>query len=239
MVAAPERLRPATKQKHEGIIAMEKSSNAKIGDASATYVAQTSCPKSCPFYNAGCYAELGFVGIQTRRINRESDSLGLSPLELAVEEAQSIDELTGQRPLRLHVVGDSTTDRGTRLIAAAARRYIAQFGQAVWSYTHAWRKVSRAAWGAVSILASCESIPDIRRARMRGYATAIVVPEHPSDRLYELEGEKLLPCPEQTRGVTCVECRLCMRDDYLRESNITIAFAAHGSKRRMVKEKIT
>jgi hypothetical protein len=40
---------------------------------------------------------------------------------------------------------------------------------------------------------------------------------------------KILPCPEQTTGVSCADCKLCMRDDYLRDAGITIAFAAHGS----------
>lgn len=39
----------------------------------------------------------------------------------------------------------------------------------------------------------------------------------------------MLPCPEQTRGVSCAECKLCQRDVYLLHAGITIGFAVHGS----------
>jgi hypothetical protein len=87
----------------------------------------------------------------------------------------------------------------------------------------------RRAWGSISVLASCENAGDIADARRRGYATALVVPEHTTKRLYRDGRQKILPCPEQTSGVSCEKCKLCQRDDYLREAGITIAFAAHGS----------
>jgi hypothetical protein len=118
---------------------------------------------------------------------------------------------------------------GTKLLASAARRYSSKRGRAVWTYSHAWRGLSRKTWGSISVLASCESVQDIGDARRRGYATAIVVPEHSTRSLYRMGRTKILPCPEQTSGVACADCRLCMRDDYLRDAGITIAFAAHGS----------
>lgn len=57
----------------------------------------------------------------------------------------------------------------------------------------------------------------------------VVVPEHASRRLQSQGNIRVLACPEQTSGVSCASCRLCMRDDFLRESGATIAFAAHGS----------
>ena len=237
MTPVPERLQQPLPTQHPGVIAKEHSTNRKIGAASATYVAQQSCPTTCSFYNAGCYAESGFVGFQTRKLNRQADAWDTSPLALATIEADAIDTLTGRRDLRLHVVGDSTTKQGTQFLARAARRFIAKFNRSVWSYTHAWRTVPRSAWGAVSILASCETVHEIRRARMKGYATAVVVDEFKDTKLYEIDGEKILPCPEMTRSITCTDCRLCMRDDYLRESGITIAFAAHGQRANLVKEK--
>ena len=44
-------------------IASGSSGNRKIGDAATTYAAQTSCPRSCPFFaGGGCYAESGSIG---------------------------------------------------------------------------------------------------------------------------------------------------------------------------------
>lgn len=212
-----------------GVYAKELTANPKLGDVSATYVAQLSCPASCPFLGSGCYAENGFTSMAiTKRLNR-GVAAGTTPLDIAAREAAAIDGLTGERDLRLHVVGDSTTQAGTRLLAAAALRYSSRHARPVWTYTHAWRSLPRKIWGSISVLASCETADDVRAAGHRGYATAMVVREHLTDRLTEVDGIKVLPCPEQTRGVSCAECRLCQRDDYLRDSGITIAFAAHGS----------
>lgn len=209
--------------------AVEQTANPKLGPVSATYVAQQSCPVSCPFLGSGCYAENGFTGGNiVKPLNRGVAEI-MTPVEIALDEAAAIDRLSGERDLRLHVVGDSTTAEGTRALAAAARRYSSRHNHPVWTYTHAWRWLPRSAWGAISVLASCENERDVTAARRRGYATAIVVAEHPTRRLHKGNRLRLLPCPEQTSGVSCSNCRLCQRDDFLRAAGITISFAAHGS----------
>lgn len=211
-----------------GVFAVERSDGVKVGDVSATYVTQATCPATCPFLGNGCYAENGFTGgFITKRLNRNVDQ-ALTLLDLARNEAAAIDHLTGERDLRLHIVGDSPTVEGTRLLALAAERYIARGGMRVWTYTHAWRYVPREAWGPISVLASCETPADIMEAHALGYATAIVTERHPGRRAYALGPLNILPCPEQTSGVTCADCRLCTDEARLRDESLTIAFAAHG-----------
>jgi hypothetical protein len=213
------------------VFSPKATTNAKLGDVSATYAAQQSCPEDCIFYHAGCFAENGQIGgFITKRLNRNLPD-DITPEQIAQEEAAAIDRLSGERDLRLHVVGDSKTTAGTRMIANAARRYIARGGRRVWSYTHAWRRVPRSAWGPVSVLASCETGEEVLTARSRGYASAIVVDQHETDKLHRLGPINVLPCPQETRGVTCARCQLCMDDGRLRDLNITIAFAVHGSPR--------
>ncbi len=219
----------STRKAKRAVYAVEQTANAKLGAVSATYVAQQSCPASCVFLDRGCFAQNGFVGGHLVKPLNRGVATTMTRVEIAQQEAEMIDRLSGDRDLRLHVVGDSTTVEGTRLLAAAARRYSSRHAKATWSYTHAWSWLPRRAWGSISVLASCEHAGDIAGARRRGYATALVVPEHTTKRLYRDGRQKILPCPEQTSGVPCARCRLCLRDDYLREAGITIAFAAHGS----------
>jgi hypothetical protein len=80
------------------------------------------------------------------------------------------------------------------------------------------------------VLASCETEEEVLLARSRGYATAMVVEEHAGDRRHRRGRLNLLPCPSQTRGVTCADCGLCMDDGFLRNRNLTITFAVHGSR---------
>ena len=230
-----------------GAIYVSDSGNTKIMGSKkvdATYVSiKASCPKSCPLMGKGCYAQLSFVGITTHRL--DEGAAGFSPLQVARAEAKAIDESyrggvpTG-RDLRLHVAGDSRTVTGTRIINKAVKRWKERGGGDVWSYTHAWNQVPRNEWDQVSILASVTTVEEVPAARQQGYAPAIVVPEHPSERAYQLEGydTKWIPCPAQTRGVGCSDCRLCFNADRLYDGNFGIAFAAHGVKKTSIKRHL-
>lgn len=231
---------------------VENSKNSKISSTkqqvAATYapILQT-CPDSCNLKGAGCYAETSYTGMTNRKL--ENLAAAKSALDLAKDEAAAIDSAfskgvpqtgaNGGVDLRLHVSGDCKTTTAARTVAAAARRFARRGGGSVWSYTHAWRTVPRNAWEGVSILASVESLKDSWAARKRGYAPAIVVSEHKSDKLYRLGNSKFIPCPAQTRGVTCVTCRLCFNADRLHAAGIGIAFKAHGAKRNELKRKLT
>lgn len=224
-------------------IATARSLNRKIGDAATTYAAQGSCPSSCVFKDGGgCYAESGSIGkFVTQPLNHAAGT-DASPEDIARFEADEIDalEVVPGRVLRLHTVGDCPTDEAAAIVGAAAGRYMDRGGGPVWTYTHAWREVERASWARTSVLASCETWEDVDEARARGYATAMVVEEFTSDKLYKIgraDGAHnptsppgaLLPCPQQTRGVACSDCRLCMNDGGILERGYTIGFELHGT----------
>jgi hypothetical protein len=208
---------------------------------SATYASQASCPRSCPWFGLGCYAESGLTGHKTRRLNR---SALRGALLIAREEGRAIDALTGDRLLRLHVVGDAKTDAAARELGAAACRYSARgnaprCGKKVWTYTHAWRAVARESWGdAVSVLASVETVREAREAMAAGYAAAVVVAAFEREGAYPIGGTKVLLCPYQTRGVTCRNCGLCRDHERLRSAGLVIAFAAHGARGAAVRQTL-
>jgi hypothetical protein len=203
---------------------------------------QASCPSSCPFYDAGCYAEGGPQGIQTHRLNRSPLK---APAAIANAEAAAITTLTAERPLRLHIVGDCTTNSTARILGTAVRKYKRQGSRhygtepAAWLYTHAWRTIDRKAFGPISALASCETLSQVTTARAKGYATALVVDRFESAKAYVVGGVKLVPCPQQTkRSDNCMSCKLCWDDTRLREAGITIAFEAHGQRARKVRDTL-
>ena len=230
-------------------IYVSDSGNRKImgsKKADATYVSiKASCPKDCAMMGEGCYAELGYVGITTHRL--DSHAKKMTPLDAARAEAKAIIEsykggaVPQGRDLRLHVAGDSRTIKGTRVINKAVAEWKARGGGDVWSYTHAHSHVPRSEWSNVSILASVDSIAEVAEARKNGYAPAIVVPEHPADgKAFKMDGSdtKWIPCPAQTRHVGCTDCRLCFNADRLHAGNFGIAFAAHGAKKEPLKRHL-
>lgn len=210
----------------------------------ATYAPiEQTCPSSCLFFAKApngvrpCYADTGFTKFTVRRM--EDNAKGLAPAQVASLEADAIDRsfsgedvpqdgARGGRDLRLHVSGDCRTDGAASILSGAATRWRLRRGGSVWTYTHAWRDVLRVSWGPdISVLASVENPADVELARSRGYATAIVVDRFPQEQAYDFKGARVLPCPAETRALTCVECRLCLDRD-LNKLGITIGFSAHG-----------
>jgi hypothetical protein len=46
---------------------------------------------------------------------------------------------------------------------------------------------------------------------------------------YPIDGSTVVPCPNQTRGITCLDFGLCRDDKRLRSAGLVIAFEAHGT----------
>jgi hypothetical protein len=231
-----------------GAIYVSESGNTKLMGSKkvdATYASiKATCPSSCPLRDEGCYAQTSYVGMINWRLDRRAR--GGSPLAVARAEAKCIDEsydggaVPAGRACRLHVSGDSRTIAGSRVINKAVGRWKARGGGDCWSYTHAFMHVPRNVWGNVSMLASVESTSEVAAARAQGYAPAIVVDHHTTDKAYTLPGSetKFIPCPAQTREVGCSDCKLCFNADRLLEGNFGIAFAVHGIQKERLKRHL-
>jgi hypothetical protein len=227
----------------------ENSGNSKIagsGKVSATYVStKGSCPSSCNLRGNGCYAENGRTGMINFRLNKAVKK-GMRPEALARAEARAIreafdggaipqDGARGGRDLRLHVSGDARTVRSAKILAKVVGEWIDRGGGSVWAYTHGWETVARRHWGKTSVLASMTDPKLAKQARRRGYAPAVVVESHKSDKAYKLDGSDVtwIPCPQQTRNIACSDCRLCMNSKRLFDENMGIAFEGHGATNKL------
>lgn len=213
----------------KSVIAVNKSQNSKTGPVSCTYAPIQSCPNTCPFMNRGCYAQHGHSGIHLRRINKVAKATKKTrPIDIARAEAKAIRNLSSGLPLRLHVVGDCRTPRAARIVSRAAEDYMGQHKQKVWTYTHAWKDIPRENWGNISVLASCETLEDAKYAMQRGYA-ACMVRAKPFYKQFPFKGVEMVPCLQETKGLQCDKCKLCMHDTQLRKNNKVICFFPHGS----------
>ncbi len=234
-----------------GVLYKSNSANIKIAGSQkvdTTYATiENSCPNDCPIKNNGCYASLGPINIIVRKLDNEA--FKFTGLDVARAEAKAIDNSygSGQVPegrfLRLHSAGDSKTIKGSRLINSAVKRWKKRGGKenGVWSYTHAWKNVPRHVWKDVSMLASISSVKEVKAAQEQGYAPAIMVEEHLSDKTYILPNSsiKWIPCPAQTKeDVACTDCKLCMDADRLYKDGYGIAFAVHGAAKEKVKRHL-
>ncbi len=214
--------------------------SAKRGSVAVTGASQETCPKDCPLRDRGCYADTHWqFNLVTKPLN---DSGETHPLTIIKNEALAIDGLPGNKPMRLHSVGDWPDDDCIAVGTAAVSRYI-QRGvdkfkkrPAVWTYTHNHNS-RREQWGEVSILESCHTIEQVKDARKRGFAPAFVINGFPlgpkavplgtDDNGKQLKG---IPCPfEISEGkVHCDECKLCWDDRNLFDKGLVVLFDLHG-----------
>ena len=216
----------------------------------ATYASiAATCSDACPFKAGGCFVPAGTT--KKRAAAWDAAARGLSTEQVIAEEVRLLDAAfrggrvpqdggRGGRDLRLHVGGDVGSEAGARLLAGAAERWVQRDGGRVWTFTNAWRDVPKDALGHISVLASVERPEDIELARTRGYAAAIVVEAFPSSKAFSLPGTSamVVPCPAETKGTTCIQCRLYLNADALLDCNVAIAFAAHSATKKQVIEKL-
>jgi hypothetical protein len=241
-----------------GVSAVEDSGNIKIGIMSATYVSQRSCPPSCIWLKPvlvvkkrtqkfthiawvkPCYALHGQTLWSTNRVNRQADALDLDSIQLAINEANAIDGLTGKNWLRLHVVGDCRSDESARIVSDAVKVYKLKHGQGAHTYTHAWKDVARDSWQDVSVLASVETLQDARNALKRGYAPSMVISDkHQSKMAYKQDELTMVPCPQQTgASKNCLTCRLCFKDKLLLARKMVIVFQPDTNTDKSVQQAL-
>jgi ferredoxin-like protein FixX len=234
-----------------GVSIVERSADRKLSadkNVSATWVSQATCHDDCPLKKNGCYAESFNAGIQTHRLNREvkqkmRKNLRDTRLKLAKAEAAGIATLSGKRKLRVHVVGDCATAETAGIVGQAMVDYQARSGKKAWTYTHSWRRFGAKAWKGANVLASCERPEQVAQAKAHGYATVLIVPDHPTNKVYNYQGVNILPCPAQfynskdagDRTVTCEKCNICQSPEMLKKNNLTVGFQ---SDLRLMKKKI-
>jgi hypothetical protein len=214
--------------------------------ASTRVSIEATCPDSCPFKEAGCYERAGFTGPLTRELDQAAR--GFTADAVIATETSLIDSAfhggqvpqdgaRGGRDLRLHVGGDVSSARGAKMLARAASRWRARGGGSVWTFTARWRTIGRESWGEhISVLASVQSVGAAQAAIERGYRPALVVRQLVNERAFEAGGIKLIPCPAETLGKTCVECRLCV--DGKLPPKTGIAFGLHGRAAARVKTRL-
>lgn len=214
---------PTFSHNNATVIVMEKSDNSKLGGLSTTYASKGSCPKSCSLRKGGCYGDCGYVAMQWQNCK------GSNPVDIAKAEAKGINTLSGKLHLRLHTIGDCSSNLTAKILASAAKKYSAKHNRQVFTFTHAWREIDRKSWGNINIIASCEKMADVKEAIKKGYKAALIVPVFKKTIPYKQNGMRLIPCPKQLDAVCgCIECGLCVNANERLKKTDVIAFKVHG-----------
>lgn len=192
-----------------------------------------TCPATCPFLGAGCYAQSGNVVLHQRRALESADA-AIRGAAVAMIWAR----LTG-RVARLHVSGDF--GRGAphpyyidRLTGLALHVRILLPGTnpwVAWTYTHHARGTfTTGQLGGMTVAGI-----SVRFSDDAGPMGAVV---HPHGNMAELRaanpGARFMKCPAQLRdNVNCATCKLC----WTRPTH-TVVFDPHGAGRRQILDRM-
>lgn len=217
------------------------SHNAKVGPLPVVTASSDTCPNTCPLKGAGCYAEHGPLAIHWKRL----DSSGLNIKELAAH----ISRLPKRQLWRYGQAGDlpaSQEDLDTLVNANAHRPVIA--------YTHRrdYDVIERACRKGFHINISCDSLPEVDTVP-DGFSVVVTLPSEFSRGREETltafrnrlggklkittpGGRPIAICPATYVDVSCASCGLCAAS---RASDTVIGFPAHGSRKRMIDNRLS
>lgn len=209
--------------------------NAKLGPSvvTTTLPIRATCSTDCmhhPDRESTCYAYQGPMMWHQKKMESAIDP----SWDIGGMEANQLQASAPPRSLtRLHVAGEWIDSLHIKRVLKVVRAKSLR----AWSYTHKWRRFKAKTFKGMAILASCDSLPDAVQAWIKGYAPALVVAKFESPQAYDLKyangsdsGMRGIPCPAQTKHVTCEECKLCLKTDWLHSTQQVILFEAHGSR---------
>lgn len=161
------------------------SGNAKIGQIDTTYVSIAATCVNCTNIEFGtCYTFAGQTASHVHTADALGKAWGETSLEASLHEAEVIDASYGggkvppKTTLRIHTIGDTSTVEGAHAVGGAVARWKARGGEIAYTYTHAWDRVPRAAFGkALSVIASLNPYDSVRGPMRNGYkAMSALVP---------------------------------------------------------------
>lgn len=207
-----------------------RSHNHKLGPIPATSRGQSTCPRDCPMYGQGCYAE-NRNGRPSPFDMVEKSLAGTPKRRLTMGDLVRRQWRKVPPAIRFNVSGDYLTPLGTPDHAYIAETNDLATSQpwVAWGYTHAWRRMVPSLFRYI-VRASTETPEDIAAAVAAGWRTVVVdLPADDPETLIDtvVAGQRVIQCPVTNgKAASCADCRLCGRD-----LPIVIAFPVHGSRR--------
>lgn len=213
-----------------------KSANAKTGPIPVSTTSKDSCFSGCAFYDNGCYAEQGKLGMHWRKVSNgtQANLLSIDALAAAVAKFPAGQLWRHNQAGDLPGMGDRIDSQSLQTIALANR------GRAGFTYTHkpvldeqsphaaANRRAiaaANAAGFAINLSANNLDHADQLCDLNIGPVCVVVAPDQ-SANMQTPAGRKVVICPATQRDdVTCATCKLCSRQSAGRP---IVAFPAHG-----------
>ncbi len=211
---------------------IRNSANRKIGNISAIYSENITCPSTCPLKDKGCYARYGMTGLHWRNLP-DSWAIGMEKVRALPNESTIRYGVAGDLP---GVSDEIDGDKLNELIASAGPNTL-------YAYTH--KPVLNHKFAKqnaeiikqtntrenITINLSADSLEEAdEMAELQIAPVVVVLPENSPNTVFTPKGRKVIVCPQQNNNkVTCASCRLCMK-----KRTVCIGFKAHSAGKNKI-----
>jgi hypothetical protein len=223
-----------------------KSENQKTGPIPVSTTESRTCPLSCPFMGAGCYASGGPLSMHWKRVSSGANAIDWQSF------CKAIASLPSGQLWRHNQAGDLPGPGETIDTAELTSLVLANKGKRGFTFTHKYRTASnlkaiaRANANGFTINLSANSPRHADQLLKTGAGPVVcvlpAVAQKPQKQLHKVSmanvpapfsvtpgGTKIVVCPATTRdNVSCATCGLCQRAN----RDYVIGFPAHGFQTR-------
>lgn len=231
-----KRLRPKTRQGDGYTAALViGSKNRKLGGIPVSMTNGASCPTSCGLRGRGCYAEYGKTAWHWAKVGT---TRGV-PWDVFCSQVAQLRPGTLWR----HNEAGDLPGRGDELdVGALERLVLANTDRDGFTFTHKPLRTEReraaiatANASGFTINLSADSLAHADELAALGIApVTVVLPETSPPRLQTPGGREVMVCLNETRGMTCAECRVCAKPT----RTTIVGFRAHGQAKALVSELV-
>jgi hypothetical protein len=209
-----------------------RSSNVKLGPMPAAYVERETCPPACPLKGAGCYAELGPVSIHWGKTK--------TPWRAFLEHVRAIPH----RVLWRYAVAGDLPGKGNSINTQELWQLVDANGKSRgFTYTHkpmskhyadTVKRINESTPFTINL--SADSLDEADRKADLGIGpVTVVVPSHTTLATTTPKGRRVVVCPATLNPqVNCQNCRICS----VSKRNFIVGFPAHGSRKKLVNERL-
>lgn len=219
-----------------------KSGNRKTGPIPVSMTAASSCPPSCSYFGAGCYAERHIIGMHWRRLSRGEGRTWEAFCE-AVRKLPSGQLWRHNEAGDLPGKGEELSESQIVELAGAARHTKG------FTYTHKlgsglegdekelhFAKLRYLNESGVTVNLSVDRFEELDDFARWGLPMVTVLPEDAPRVSHTKGGRKVIVCPAQVNeGTQCATCGICQAN---RADRAIVGFLAHGNASAAITERL-
>lgn len=209
------------------------SANSKVGPIPVSTTEASTCPKTCPFINAGCYAKTGPVSWHWSKVSK-----GLRG-DTFKDFLNKIKALPRGQLWRHNQAGD-LPGNGENLDAdACADLTQANQGRRGFTYTHYdptknknARTIKAMNKNGFTVNLSANNFKHALELSALNIAPVVAVADSTTQGAFKLGGKQFVQCPATTdnNNISCATCQLCE----VKTRKSIVYFPAHGTQKSKV-----